>query len=212
MFQISLKDILNIFLELAAGQVRQNCRATLVIPPRTSVATIVTICCNHRDGEYFLHRITRKLGSTVTSTVIIRLLPLTNYISGAKKWNTMGFVTAHQRKYWNAFTVGRDHADDGCSCNHRAVPPSAIYITKVSVATYRQSEICEYYAFNCHLDGAKLLEFCRRLLFHILIHISLRPVLMYPIETELRIDTKLVTRCYLIQWQPSSLTHILSSL
>ena len=54
-------------------------------PPGTSAATIVTICCNHRDGEYFLHRITRKLGSTATKTVIIRLLPLTNYISGTEK-------------------------------------------------------------------------------------------------------------------------------
>ena len=77
------KNILNIF-ELSAGQVRQNCRATLVIPPGTSVTTIVTICCNHRDGEYFLHRTTRKLGSTATSSVITRLLPLTNYISGAE--------------------------------------------------------------------------------------------------------------------------------
>ena len=75
---------LNLFLELSAGQVRQNCRATLVIPPGPSVATIVTICCNHRDGEYFQHRITRKLGSTATSTLITRLLPLTNYISGAE--------------------------------------------------------------------------------------------------------------------------------
>ena len=39
------------------------------------------------------------------------------------KWDTAGFVKAHQRKYWNALTVGRGHADDGCSCNHRAVPP-----------------------------------------------------------------------------------------
>ena len=65
-------------------QVRQNCRATFVIPPGTSVATIVTIFCNHRDGEYFLHRITSKLGSTATSTVITRLLRLTNYILGAE--------------------------------------------------------------------------------------------------------------------------------
>ena len=78
------QNILNLFLELSAGQVRQNCRATLVIPPGTSVATIVTICCNHRDGEYFQHRITRKLGSTATSTLITRLLPLTNYMSGAE--------------------------------------------------------------------------------------------------------------------------------
>ena len=104
------------------GQVRQNCRATLVIPPGKSVATIVTICCNHRDGEYFLHRITRKLGSTATSTVMTRLLHLTNY----RKWDAVGFVRAHQWKYLKALTIGRGHADDGCSCNYREVPPSAI--------------------------------------------------------------------------------------
>ena len=82
--QLSFKNIQSIFHELSAGQVRQNCRATLVIPPGTSVATIVTICCNHRDSEYFLHRISIKLGSTATSTVITRLLPLTNYISGTE--------------------------------------------------------------------------------------------------------------------------------
>ena len=41
-----------------------------------------------------------------------------------RKWDTAGFVRAHQRKYWNTLTVGRSHADDGCSCNHRAVPPN----------------------------------------------------------------------------------------
>ena len=41
-----------------------------------------------------------------------------------RKWDTAGVVRAHQRKYWNALTVCRGHADDGCSCNHRAVPPS----------------------------------------------------------------------------------------
>ena len=41
-----------------------------------------------------------------------------------RKRDTAGFVRAHQRKYWNALTVGRGHADHGCSCNHRAVPPS----------------------------------------------------------------------------------------
>ena len=84
MFQLSFKNIQSIFLELSAGQVRQSCRANLVIPPGTFVATIVTICCNHRHGEYFLHRITRKLRSTATSTVITRLRPLTNYLSGAE--------------------------------------------------------------------------------------------------------------------------------
>ena len=42
------------------------------------------------------------------------------------KWDTAGFVRAHQRKNWNALTVGRGYADDGCSCNHRAVPPSVV--------------------------------------------------------------------------------------
>ena len=41
-----------------------------------------------------------------------------------RKWDTPGFVRAHQRKYWNALTVGCGHDDDSCSCNHRAVPPS----------------------------------------------------------------------------------------
>ena len=79
----------SIFHELLAGQVRQNCRATLVIPPGTSVATIVTICCNHRDGEYFLHRISRKLRSTATSTVITRLLPL---IYPHRKWTQLALL------------------------------------------------------------------------------------------------------------------------
>ena len=82
--QGTYSKVQNIFLELSAGQIRQNCRATLVIPPGISVATVVTICCNHRGGKYFLHRKTRKLGSTATSTVITRLLSLTNYVSGAE--------------------------------------------------------------------------------------------------------------------------------
>ena len=79
---------------VSAGQVRQTCRATLVIAPEAPVATIVTICCNHRDGEYFLHRITRKLGSTATSTVIAWLLLLTDYISGAEN-ETLRALSGH---------------------------------------------------------------------------------------------------------------------
>ena len=51
-----------------------------------------------------------------------------------RKWDTVGFVTAYQRKYWNTRTVGRGHNDDGCSYNHRAVPPSV----KISVALAEQ--------------------------------------------------------------------------
>ena len=53
-------------------------------PSRNISCNHLTICCNRRDGEYFLHRIIRKLGSTATSTVITWLLPLANYISGAE--------------------------------------------------------------------------------------------------------------------------------
>ena len=97
-FQLRLTNIQSIFHELSAGQVRQNSRATLVIPPGTSVATIVTICCNHRDGKYFLYRISRKLGLTATSTVITRLLPLTNYISGTEN-ETQRALSGHTN--WN---------------------------------------------------------------------------------------------------------------
>ena len=62
--------------------------------PGISVATIVTICCNHRDGEYFLHRITRKLGSTATPTVITGLLPLTDYIYLVQKMSDCGLCQA----------------------------------------------------------------------------------------------------------------------
>ena len=41
-----------------------------------------------------------------------------------RKWDTVSFVRAHQRKYWNGLTVGRGHDDDGCSWNHRGVSPS----------------------------------------------------------------------------------------
>ena len=58
-----------------------------------------------------------------------------------RKWDTAGFVRAHQRKYWNALTVGRGQADDVCSCNHCAPPPPppmkslalSLYSTKMAV-------------------------------------------------------------------------------
>ena len=51
-----------------------------------------------------------------------------------RKWDTASFVRAHQRKYWNALTVGRGHDDDGCSCNHRAVPPSVYIYIKFGIS------------------------------------------------------------------------------
>ena len=46
-----------------------------------------------------------------------------------RKWETVGLVRELQRKYWNALIVGRGHADDGCSCNHRVVSPSVLSFT-----------------------------------------------------------------------------------
>ena len=136
MFQLSFKNIQNIFLELSTGQVRQNCRATLAIPPGTSVATIVTICCNHRDGEYFLHRITRKLRVDSDINSDYKASSFDKLYMRRRKWDTAGFVRPHQRKYWNALTVGRGHADDGCSCNHRAVPPQCRYLHRSPQLSY----------------------------------------------------------------------------
>ena len=63
-------------------------------PPGTSLATIVTISWNHRDSEYLLHHIARKLGSTATSTVITGLLPSTDYIAGAEN-ETLQALSGH---------------------------------------------------------------------------------------------------------------------
>ena len=62
-----------------------------------------------------------------------------------RKWHTAGFVRPHQRKYWNALTVGRGHADDGCSCNHRAVPPSAVAHL---LLIYHQSILVSFFIFT----------------------------------------------------------------
>ena len=62
-----------------------------------------------------------------------------------RKWDTASFVRAHQRKYWNAFTVDRGHADDGCSCNHRAVPPSAEpMLIEMAEATWRHQATTQW--------------------------------------------------------------------
>ena len=54
-----------------------------------------------------------------------------------RKWDTASFVWAHQRRYWNALTVGRGHDVDSCSCNLRAVPPSEGY----SYAYYKDKTV-----------------------------------------------------------------------
>ena len=92
-------------------------------PPGTSVAFIVTISCNHRYGEYFLHRITRKLGSTAASTDY-------TCISGAENEALRalsGLTKLTEILKCTALTIG-GHEDDGCSCNHRAVSPSAYHV------------------------------------------------------------------------------------
>ena len=76
-----------------------------------------------------------------------------------RKWDTASFVRAHQRKYWNDLTFGRGHDDDGCNCNHRAVPPSDIDevdsrkpvdITKLITCSYCNCCRFSVYAKNFH--------------------------------------------------------------
>ena len=89
------------------------------------------ISCNHR--HHLLQPSWRRIFSTsnnqktrVDSDINIdyKASSFDKLYIWCRKWDTAGFVMAHQRKYWNALTVGRGHADDGGSCNHRAVPPS----------------------------------------------------------------------------------------
>ena len=137
-FQLSLENIQIIFLELSAGQVSQNCRATLVIPPGTSVATIVTICCNHRHN--LLQPSWRRISSTsnnqktrVDSDINsdYKASSFDKLYIRRRKWDTAGFVRAHQWKYRNELTVGRGHADDGCSSEGRpAVNKSCILLPR----------------------------------------------------------------------------------
>ena len=93
------------------------------------------ISCNHR--HHLLQPSWRRIFSTSNKqkTTVDSDIDSDNKASSFdklyirhRKWDTAGFVRAHRRKYWNALTVGRGHADDGCSCNHRAVPPSDIFI------------------------------------------------------------------------------------
>ena len=97
------------------------------------------ISCNHR--HHLLHPSWRRIFSTsknqktrVDSDISsdYKASSFDKLYIRRRKWDTTGFVKAHQRKHWNALTVGRGHADDGCSCNHHAVPP-VIYNLSVSV-------------------------------------------------------------------------------
>ena len=86
------------FLSYQRGKfVKTVVQTSLFIPCGTSVATIITIWCSHRDCEYFLHQKTRKLGSTATSPLITRILPLKDYISGAKN-ETMRALFGHTNR------------------------------------------------------------------------------------------------------------------
>ena len=111
------QNIWNIFIELLAGQVRQNCRATSsscqehpLQPSSPFVATIVTS----------INMKTRTDSDINSDYKVSSYDKLYNWRT---KWDTVSFVRAHQRNYWNALTISCGHADDGCSCNHRAVSP-----------------------------------------------------------------------------------------
>ena len=105
------------------------------------------ISCNHR--HHLLQPSSRRIFSTLNNQKTrvdsdinsdYKACSFDKLYIRRRKWDTAGFVRARQRKYWNALTVGRGHADDGCSCNHRAVPPS-----DVPPFTLRKQSCCEHY-------------------------------------------------------------------
>ena len=106
------------------------------------------ISCNHR--HHLLQPSWRRIFSTsnnkktgVDSDINsdYKASPFDKLYIRCRKWDTAGFVRTHQQKYWNAFTVGRGHADDGCGCNHRAVPPSADMRSGLRMASASRTKI-----------------------------------------------------------------------
>ena len=78
------KNILNLFLELSAGQVRQNCRATLAIPPEHQLQPSST--SNNQKT-----RVDSDINIDYKASSFDKL-----YI-WRRKWDTAGFVRVHQR-------------------------------------------------------------------------------------------------------------------
>ena len=116
---------LNIFLELSAGHWSSSKLSCNSRHPSRNIS------CNHR--HHLLQPSWRRIFSTSNNQKTMVDSDINSDYKASsfdklyirrRKWDTAGFVGAHQRKYWNALTVGRGHANDGCSCNHRAVPPS----------------------------------------------------------------------------------------
>ena len=156
-----------------SGTSSSNCHATLVIAPETPVATIVTICCNHRDGEYFLHRITRKLGSTATSTVIARLLPLTDYISGAEN-ETLRALSGHT----NVKIEMRS-------------PSAAAMMTMVAAATIvRFPPVLGHHWFRWWLVACSAPSHCRNQCW-----LTVNYILKNKLQRNLNQNTKLIREC-----------------
>ena len=112
------------FIWVIGGQARQNPSWN----PRNPSRNIV---CNHR------HHLMQPSWQRIFSTSNNLKTSVDNDINSdykicsfdtlyfwCRKLHTTGLVRAHQRKYWNALSVGHGHDDDGCSCDHRAVSPS----------------------------------------------------------------------------------------
>ena len=134
------------------------------------------ICCNHR--HHLLQPSWRRIFSTSNNQKTridsdinsdYKASSFEKLYIRRRKWDTAGFVRAHQRKYWNSLTVGRDHADDGCSCNHRAVPPSegALQLWLSWLKAICSISICARNGGNCscsstcfHLEGQLELASC----------------------------------------------------
>ena len=113
-----------------------------------------------------------------------------------RKWDTVSFVRAHQRKYWNALTFGRGHDDDGCSCNHRAVPPSVMELNHIYAKTTAFTELKIYqlhkFPTSWLSDAIWRRESCSALVYVVACHLFGTKSLPEPTRTSqvvFRIDT-----------------------
>ena len=138
-FHSSCKNIWNTFSWVISGTSSPN----LACNPRHPSQNI---SCNHRrhlmqpsyivtSNNFCIEYTETRVDSNINN--VYKASPFDRLYMWRRKWDTAGLVRAHQRKYWNALTLGRCHDDDGCSCNHRAVSPSVFLWVRVALSCIR---------------------------------------------------------------------------
>ena len=124
-FQKCLKHISGVIGETSSAKLSCNPR----LPSRN-------IRCNHR--HHLLQPSWRRIFSTSNSQKTRAESDINSDYNASsvgrlyiwrRKWNTAGFVRAHERKYWNALTVGRGHDDQYLTSQDVFVPGSSLKIS-----------------------------------------------------------------------------------